>query len=157
MIGWAIVLTLGVWSATVVVLGVRRDLMPYNYGDTRLANIPIETARIRPWTVAVRVTRADPQFAGVSSEVKLWRDREDLGMGPAHVCADCPRRHVSALSGLLFVRARAARADAAAHRIADHHPWLLRFVHGRIAGAACGERVTGAAKSLSCNVARAET
>src|SRR5688572_21922282 len=158
MIGWAVVLTLGVWSATVVVLGVRRDaragevtiglslgevsdwrtasfrvwgdgrytlfvstvnfdrprvgskfggemhivvrrpdggtffdrrfgpgtmdhLMPYNYGDTTLANIPIETARIRSWTVAVRVTRADPQFAGVSSEVKLWRDREDLGMG----------------------------------------------------------------------------
>lgn len=158
MVGWVIVLALGVWSATVVVLGVRRDtrageatiplslgetsdwrtasfrvwsdgrytlfvstvnfdrprvgskfrgemqvvvrrpdrgtfldqrfgpgtmdhLMPYNYGDTKLANMPIEAARIRPWTVAVRVTRADPQFAGVRSEVKLWRDRVDLGMG----------------------------------------------------------------------------
>jgi hypothetical protein len=158
MVAWAILLALGVWSATVVVLGVRRDtrageatiplslgdashwrtasfrvwsdgrytlfvstvnfdqprvgskfrgemhvvvrrpdgatffdrrfgpgtmdhVMPYNYGDTKLASMPIETARIRPWTLAVRVTRADPQFAGVSSEVKLWRDRVDPGMG----------------------------------------------------------------------------
>lgn len=158
MAGWMVIIALGVWSATVVVLGVRRDTrageatvslslgetsdwqmrafrvwsdgrytlfvstvnfdrprvgskfsgemqvvvrrpngatfldrrfgpgtidhqMPYNYGDTQLANIPIESARIRPWTMAVRVTRADPQFAGVSSEVKLWRDRVDPGMG----------------------------------------------------------------------------
>jgi hypothetical protein len=55
--------------------------MPYNYGDTQLSNFPLGTARIRPWTVAVRVTRADPQFAGVASEVKLWRERVDPGMG----------------------------------------------------------------------------
>jgi hypothetical protein len=55
--------------------------MPYNYGDTQLSNLPLGAARIRPWTVAVRVTRADPQFAGVASEVKLWRERVDPGMG----------------------------------------------------------------------------
>ncbi|MEX2273928.1 MAG: hypothetical protein WD690_20860 [Vicinamibacterales bacterium] len=56
-------------------------VMPYNYGDTQLRKIPIGAARIRPWTVAVRVMQADPQFAGVASEVKLWRDRVDPGMG----------------------------------------------------------------------------
>ena len=55
--------------------------MPFNYGDTRLATIPLDAARIRPWTVSVEVTRADPSFAGVRSEVKLWRERPDLGMG----------------------------------------------------------------------------
>lgn len=55
--------------------------MPYNYGDTQLRSLPIGAARIRPWTVAVRVTRADPQFAGVRSELKLWRERVDPGMG----------------------------------------------------------------------------
>jgi hypothetical protein len=55
--------------------------MPYNYGDTKFAGMALEAARVRPWTVAVRVTRADPQFAGVGSELKLWRDRTDPGMG----------------------------------------------------------------------------
>ena len=158
MVGWLVVLALGAWSATVVVLGVRRDarageatipislgnmtdwhtvslrvwssgryrlfvstvnfderfvglafqgemqvmvrrpdgtsafdqrfssatmnhVMPHNYGDTTLADMTLEPARIRPWTVAVRVTRADTQFRGVRSEVKLWRERMDPGMG----------------------------------------------------------------------------
>jgi len=55
--------------------------MPYNYGDTKFATVQLEPARIRRWTVAARVTRADPQFAGVRSEIKLWRDRVDPGMG----------------------------------------------------------------------------
>jgi hypothetical protein len=61
--------------------GTMDHAMPYNYGDTKLANMPIESARIRPWTLAVRVTQADPQFAGVRSEVKLWRERVDAGLG----------------------------------------------------------------------------
>jgi hypothetical protein len=55
--------------------------MPYNYGDAKFAEMRLAPARIRRWTVAVRVTRADPQFAGVRSELKLWRDRVDPGMG----------------------------------------------------------------------------
>ena len=55
--------------------------IPYNYGDARLGNLTLGKARIRPWAVSVRVTRADPQFAGVASEVKLWRERVDPGMG----------------------------------------------------------------------------
>lgn len=55
--------------------------MPYNYGDAKLASIPLDAARIRPWTVSIEVTRADPSFTGVRSEVKLWRERTDLGMG----------------------------------------------------------------------------
>jgi hypothetical protein len=55
--------------------------VPYNYGDTKLALLPIAAARIRPWTLSVQVTRADPQFAGVRSELKFWRERADPGMG----------------------------------------------------------------------------
>jgi hypothetical protein len=55
--------------------------MPYNYGDTKLAIVPIAAARIRPWTLSVQVTRADPQFAGVRSELKFWREHADPGMG----------------------------------------------------------------------------
>jgi hypothetical protein len=55
--------------------------MPYNYGDTPLRTLLLGAARMRPWTLAVRVTQADPQFAGVASEVKLWRERVDPGMG----------------------------------------------------------------------------
>ena len=55
--------------------------MPYNYGDAKLAVLPIAAARIRPWTLSVQVTRADRQFAGVRSELKLWRERADPGMG----------------------------------------------------------------------------
>jgi hypothetical protein len=55
--------------------------MPYNYGDTKLASIPLDAARIRRAAVSVEVTRADPSFNGVRSEVKLWRERADPGMG----------------------------------------------------------------------------
>lgn len=55
--------------------------MPFNYGDAKLATISLDAARIRPWTVSVEVTRADPSLAGVRSEVKLWRERTDPGMG----------------------------------------------------------------------------
>lgn len=55
--------------------------MPYNYGDAKLAVVPIAAARIRPWTLSVQVIRADPQFAGVRSELKFWRERADPGMG----------------------------------------------------------------------------
>lgn len=55
--------------------------IPDNYGDAVLARMDLEPARIRRWTVAVRVTRPDPQFAGLSSAVKLWSERPDPGMG----------------------------------------------------------------------------
>jgi hypothetical protein len=55
--------------------------MPFNYGDAKLAVVPIAAARIRPWTMSVQVTRADPQFGGVRSELKFWRERADPGMG----------------------------------------------------------------------------
>lgn len=61
--------------------GTFEHSMPYNYGDTKLATIPLHAARIRSWTVSVEVTRADPSFTGVRSEIKLWRERTDLGMG----------------------------------------------------------------------------
>lgn len=61
--------------------GTMDHVMPYNYGDTQLKKISLGAARLRPWTVSVRVTQADPQFARVASEVKLWRDRVDPGMG----------------------------------------------------------------------------
>jgi hypothetical protein len=39
--------------------------IPYNYGDTRLGNLTLEKARIRPWTVAVR--RADTEARRLDS------------------------------------------------------------------------------------------
>lgn len=75
--------------------GTFTHAMPYNYGDTKLATISLDAARLRPWIVSAEVTRADPSFAGVRSEIKLWRERTDPGMGgmityvlifPAIVC-----------------------------------------------------------------------
>ncbi|MBK5299055.1 MAG: hypothetical protein JJE40_18015 [Vicinamibacteria bacterium] len=61
--------------------GTLDHVMPYNYGDTTLASLPLDAAWIRPWTVSVRVIRADARYAGVRSEIKLWRERADAGMG----------------------------------------------------------------------------
>ena len=55
--------------------------IPSNYGDAVLARVELEPAWIRRWTGAARVSRPDPQFAGLRSELKLWRERPDPGMG----------------------------------------------------------------------------
>lgn len=55
--------------------------IPDNYGDAVLARMDLEPAWIRRWTVAVRVSRPDPEFTGLRSEVKLWSERRDPGMG----------------------------------------------------------------------------
>lgn len=57
LVGWAIVLALGVWSATVVVLGVRRDL--------------------RAGEAAVAVSLGEP----ADWQTVPCRDRQDPGMG----------------------------------------------------------------------------
>ena len=55
--------------------------LPNGYGDTEIAVLPLTRSVVRRWTLAVRVARADQRFSGVRSEVKLWRQRDDPGMG----------------------------------------------------------------------------
>ena len=55
--------------------------IPDNYGDLVLARMDLDPAWVRQWTVAMRVSRPDPRFAGLRSEVKLWSERADPGMG----------------------------------------------------------------------------
>lgn len=56
-------------------------LVPSNYGDTELALVTLDRSRVRRWTMAVRVSRPDAQFTDLRSQVKLWRERSDPGMG----------------------------------------------------------------------------
>ena len=56
-------------------------LLPWNYGDALLDSLTLDGGSLRRWTLAVRVTSPDPRFAGVTTELKLWQDRYDPGMG----------------------------------------------------------------------------
>lgn len=55
--------------------------VPRGYGDVRLATINIKGKPWRPGTLQVRVTEPDPAFRTTRSEVRLWKEQQDLGMG----------------------------------------------------------------------------
>lgn len=55
--------------------------LPWNYGDHVLAVLPVPASLLRPWSLSVRVPSGDPRFAGARSDIKLWRERPDPGMG----------------------------------------------------------------------------
>lgn len=56
-------------------------VIPDNYGDTQLALFDLDASATRQWSLAVRVVRPAEAFAGLQSEVKLWLERYDPGMG----------------------------------------------------------------------------
>lgn len=61
--------------------GASGHLLPYNYGDTRLATLALSDVPVRAWTMAARVTAPDARFAPATSEVKLWKEQADPGLG----------------------------------------------------------------------------
>jgi hypothetical protein len=58
-----------------------RHTVPDNYGDAELARVDLDASLAGTWILAVRVAEPSPAFAGLRSQVKLWREREDPGMG----------------------------------------------------------------------------
>ncbi|MGQ0704105.1 MAG: hypothetical protein ACT4PM_13315 [Gemmatimonadales bacterium] len=61
--------------------GETGHVLPWNYGDQVLATLPIPRSVFHRWTLAVRIPEGDPRFNGATSELKLWRERNDPGMG----------------------------------------------------------------------------
>lgn len=55
--------------------------VPRGYGDVRLATLNIKGKPWRPGTLQVRVTEPDPAFRTTRSEVRLWKEQPELGMG----------------------------------------------------------------------------
>lgn len=55
--------------------------VPEGYGDVRLARIQIKGKPWRPGTLQVSVREPDPAFRTTRSELKLWKDRAEPGMG----------------------------------------------------------------------------
>lgn len=55
--------------------------IPYNYGDTRLAEISLSGWPFRTWQLRTRIVGADGDFRGVRSKLKFWKERDDPGMG----------------------------------------------------------------------------
>ena len=56
-------------------------VLPDNYGDTQLAMLELEDWPLRPWVVKARVIEPDEHFKTAFTEVKLWKQRYDPGMG----------------------------------------------------------------------------
>lgn len=55
--------------------------LPINYADALLAELAIDGSLRERHTVAVQVHRGDPRWGSARTEVKLYRDRPDVGMG----------------------------------------------------------------------------
>lgn len=55
--------------------------VPEGYADLRLARIEIKGKPWRPGTLQVSVREPDPAFRTTRSELKLWKDRAEPGMG----------------------------------------------------------------------------
>lgn len=61
--------------------GASGHVLPYNYGDTPLATLALSDLPVRAWTLAARVTAPDARFAPATSELKLWKEQADPGLG----------------------------------------------------------------------------
>lgn len=55
--------------------------IPGNYGDAELATLVLDDWPVRKWTLKFRVIDPDPGFKGIHTQVKLWKQRDDPGMG----------------------------------------------------------------------------
>lgn len=55
--------------------------LPGNYADVELAVLELDGRPWRRWTLAARVTAPDPRFGSGRTEVKLYRQQYDPGMG----------------------------------------------------------------------------
>ncbi|HEX2281059.1 MAG TPA: hypothetical protein VHG52_04775 [Thermomicrobiales bacterium] len=55
--------------------------VPANYGDVTLDAVDLDDWPFRRWALLVRVSDGDPGFEDVRSEIKLRKERPDLGMG----------------------------------------------------------------------------
>lgn len=55
--------------------------IPDNYADVGLATLELDGSPLRSWTLRVTVVNPDPGFKSGSTHVKLYRQRDDPGMG----------------------------------------------------------------------------
>lgn len=56
-------------------------VLPDNYGGVRLETLVLDDRPWRRWTLRARVLRPDLRFRTARTQLKLWKDRPDLGMG----------------------------------------------------------------------------
>ncbi|MGQ0538005.1 MAG: hypothetical protein ACT4R6_03585, partial [Gemmatimonadaceae bacterium] len=55
--------------------------LPINYGDSQLAEVPLNAAPLRLWTLQARVMAPDERFRTARTSVQFWKQRYDPGMG----------------------------------------------------------------------------
>lgn len=55
--------------------------LPSNYGDSRLEKLVLDDWPWRSWELKARVLQPDARFRTARSEIRLWKDRYDPGMG----------------------------------------------------------------------------
>lgn len=55
--------------------------VPSNYGDVTLDTVDVDDWPFRRWELLVKVSDGDPGFENVRSEIKLRKERPELGMG----------------------------------------------------------------------------
>ena len=56
-------------------------VLPDNYGDSQLGVFRIDGRPLQKWSLRARVLKPDSRFVTARTEVKLWRNRVDPGMG----------------------------------------------------------------------------
>lgn len=61
--------------------GATGHVLPINYGDSRLVEVPVDDWPLRRWTLKARVLAPDERFKTARSSVKFWKQRYDPGMG----------------------------------------------------------------------------
>jgi hypothetical protein len=70
-------------------------VLPSNYGDSKLGTLEIDDWPFQKWVLKARVLKPDSRFTTAYTELKLWKNRYDPGMGglvnyvmiiPAGVC-----------------------------------------------------------------------
>lgn len=61
--------------------GSTDHVLPSNYGDSQLNTFELDDRPFREWMLKARVLKPDPRFKTAMTQVKLWKDRYDPGMG----------------------------------------------------------------------------
>ena len=61
--------------------GSTGHVLPDNYGDRRLALLDLDGNPLQSWLLRYRVTQPDRGFPPNMTELKLWKERPDPGMG----------------------------------------------------------------------------
>ena len=56
-------------------------ILPINYSDAQLAQLPLSDWPLRRWTLQARVLTPDPRFKTATTSIKLYKQRYDPGMG----------------------------------------------------------------------------